>query len=181
MDVFYAYTYGSSLWLAIQCLPLIISPTIMITLLSPDFREPSVLEEYFSRSLGMALLTISAQTILLSGSVPLTSSVSDTLSTATSESKAPYALPSLTITMVYHSAISIFCYARYNTSDKSAFVLGSIGSGILACIGLWCILFATDNGRISRKTGADKRTSGFPFGNRNAASTQKKQMAKAAS
>lgn len=46
-----------------------------------------------------------------------------------------------------------------------SFSLGTLGSTFLAAIALWCILFASSNGRISRKTGADKRTSGFPFKN----------------
>lgn len=46
--------------------------------------------------------------------------------------------------------------------------MGSLFSGSMAAMGLWCILFGSSNGRISRKTGADKRTSGFPFGNKEA-------------
>ena len=46
-----------------------------------------------------------------------------------------------------------------------SYALGIIGSGLLAIVALWCILFASSDGRISRKTGADKRTSGFPFKN----------------
>jgi len=49
-----------------------------------------------------------------------------------------------------------------------SFGLATLGSGFLAMIALWCILFASSNGRISRKTGADKRTSGFPFKNQEA-------------
>lgn len=49
-----------------------------------------------------------------------------------------------------------------------SFSLGVTGSTFLACIALWCILFASSDGRISRKTGADKRTSGFPFKNKEA-------------
>ena len=37
----------------------------------------TALEEYFSRSLGLAVLTLGMLTILLTGSVPLTSSLSD--------------------------------------------------------------------------------------------------------
>lgn len=40
--------------------------------------------------------------------------------------------------------------------------------GGLASVGLWCLLFASSDGRISRRTGADKRTSGFPFKNEQA-------------
>jgi len=41
------------------------------------------------------------------------------------------------------------------------------------------VLFASSGGRISRKTGADKRTSGFPFGNKESADAKKRQMGKA--
>merc|ERR1712072_1531395 len=73
MDVFYTYSYGSAAWLALQAAPLIVSPTIIITLLSPDVREASPLEQYFSRSLGLTLLTLGIMIVLLTGSVPLTS------------------------------------------------------------------------------------------------------------
>merc|ERR1712093_786577 len=109
MDVFYTYSYGSAAWLALQAAPLIVSPTIIITLLSPDVREASPLEQYFSRSLGLTLLTLGIMIVLLTGSVPLTSSISDT-------TKAPYAVPVLTISMVYHSAMAFYCYARYTGS-----------------------------------------------------------------
>jgi hypothetical protein len=60
-----------------------------------------------------------------------------------------------------------------------SFILATVGSAGLASIGIWCILFATSNGRISQKTGADKRTSGYPFKNSESASAKKKQMGKA--
>jgi len=183
MDVFYAFSYGSCGWLLLQAGPLILSPTMMVTLLSPEAREPTVLEEYFSRSLGMTLFTLGIMIVLLTGSVPLTSSISDTTSagvtTEESDPTAPYAVPTLTISTLYHSAIAFFCYARYNTSGSTSFALGSLGSAALATVGLWCILFASGSGRISRKTGADKRTSGFPFGNKESAREKKKMMGKA--
>ncbi|TAQ88546.1 hypothetical protein B7494_g3160 [Chlorociboria aeruginascens] len=150
----------------------------MITLLSPDVREPSPTEEYFSRSLGIALLTLGIMVILLTGSVPLTSSISDShgagVTTDLADPKAPYAVPTLTISTLYHSANALFCYMRYNTVGQMSFILGSLGSGAMAAMGLWCILFASSSGRISRKTGADKRMSGFPFGNKESASAKKK-------
>ncbi|TVY18803.1 hypothetical protein LARI1_G001888 [Lachnellula arida] len=200
MDVYYAYTYGTAGWLTLQAAPLIITPTIIITLLSPDVREPTVLEEYFSRSLGMTLFTLGIMIILLTGSVPLTSSFSDSsliyplssipllttlvatsagVTTSEADPKAPYAVPTLTISLLYHSASAFFLYARYNTSGQSSFALGAIAYAALASVGLWCVLFASSGGRISRKTGADKRTSGFPFGNKESASAKKKQMGKA--
>ncbi len=75
--------------------------------------------------------------------------------------------------------MTFYCYAVYQSTPQAAFVLGAVGSGLLASVGLWCLLFASSSGRISRKTGADKRTSGFPFGNKESASAKKKQYGKA--
>lgn len=68
---------------------------------------------------------------------------------------------------------------QFTTVGGMPYMLGAVGSGALASIGLWCLLFASSSGRISRKTGADKRTSGFPFGNKEAASEKKRQLKKA--
>jgi hypothetical protein len=57
-----------------------------------------------------------------------------------------------------------------------SFGLNTIGSGFFTAVALWCILFASSDGRISRKTGADKRTSGFPFKNKEAHSERKKGL-----
>jgi hypothetical protein len=192
--VFYTYTYSSAAWLTLQALPLITSPTIMVTLLSPEVREPTgkflncllkppksnnypALEDYFSRSLGIALLTIGILLILLTGSVPLTSSIS-AVSTEDKDPTAPYAVPALTISFFYHSANTVFCYTRYTTNSQASYALGAVGSGLLACVGLWLILFSSTSGRISRKTGADKRTSAFPFGNKESASEKKRALKK---
>ncbi|TVY73469.1 hypothetical protein LSUE1_G005128 [Lachnellula suecica] len=183
MDVFYFYSYGTAGWLALQAAPLIVSPTIILTMLSPEVREASALEEYFSRSLGLTLLTLGIMVVLLTGSVPLTSSLSDTTSaavtTAESDPKAPYAVPTLIISLLYHASCAFLCYARYTTLGSIPFMLGALGYGGLGCIGLWCVLFASSGGRISRKTGADKRTSGFPFGNKESAGAKKRQLGKA--
>lgn len=50
-------------------------------------------------------------------------------------------------------------------TGQTGFALGVAGYTFLGAMGLWCILFASTSGRISRKTGADQRTSGFPFKN----------------
>ncbi|KAI9674736.1 MAG: hypothetical protein M1817_001640 [Caeruleum heppii] len=173
MDVFYAYTYGTAAWLCTQAVPLIASPTMIITMLSPEVREPTPLEEYFSRSLGIALITLAVINVLLTGSVPLTSSFADTAGSAATttdaaDPKAPYAIPTLSLTLTYHAAIAFYCYMRWNTTGVMGYAMGTLANGGLAAVGLWCLLFASSNGRISRKTLADKRTSGWPFGNREA-------------
>ena len=35
----------------------------------------------------------------------------------------------------------------------------------MAAVGLWALMFADDKGHISKRTGKDKRVSGFPFKN----------------
>jgi hypothetical protein len=124
------------------------------------------------------MLAVGVLVVLLSGSVPLTSSLNAT--TDEESPKAPYAVPTLTISFIYHTAMGFYCYGNYSTTGQSAFALGALGSGLLASIGLWVLLFASSQGHISRKTGADKRTSGFPFNNQESASAKKKQLRKGA-
>jgi hypothetical protein len=103
--------------------------------------------------------------VLLTGSIPLTSTVSDPVSTDETDPKAPYAVPTLLITTLFHAACAFYGYTWYTLNGQTAIAIGMIGSGAIASLGLWCLLFASSHGRISRKTGADKRTSGFPFKN----------------
>ncbi|PSN73030.1 hypothetical protein BS50DRAFT_176796 [Corynespora cassiicola Philippines] len=165
MDVYYFYSYGTAAWMALQALPMISSPTMIITLLSPKPEEPSTLETYFSRSLGFALLTIGVLNVLLTGSVPLTSRLAEPATTSESDPKAPYALPTLTITALFHAITGFYSYAMWTETGIFSFSFGVVGSGFFGAVALWCILFASSDGRISRKTGADKRQSGFPFKN----------------
>lgn len=38
-QVYYFYSYGTAAWMAIQAAPMIASPTMIVTLLSPEVRE----------------------------------------------------------------------------------------------------------------------------------------------
>lgn len=67
--------------------------------------------------------------------------------------------------MMHHGASAFLSYARFYQTGQTGYVFGCVGSGVLAAFALWCLLFAGDKGRTSRRTGADKRTSGFPFKN----------------
>lgn len=76
------------------------------------------------------------------------------------------------------SASVLLAYMSYNKSGVGS--LGSfifLGSSFVGLFGLWVLLFAGPS-VISKKTGADKRTSAFIFGNRNAASLRKKEWSK---
>lgn len=156
-----------------------------------------VLEEYFSRSLGFALLALGVMIVLLTGSVPLTSTDSKPLTTSpylsqsnthpassagvtaeTADPTAPYAVPTVTISFAYHAATAFYSWMRWQKTSQLSNGFGTIGSGLLAAMGLWVLLFASSSGRISRKTGADKRTSNFPFNNRESASHRKSEWKK---
>ena len=153
------------------------SPRLIFTLLSSELREVTrkqslprseissftdqrlVLELYLSRSFGFTLLILSALTAILQNA-PL----DNTLSESTS-SEAPYAFPTLIVTLVYHVGITLFSYSSWLHTKQMSLVLNMSIYSILAALGGWCLLFGGDGGRHSRRTGADKRTSGFPFKN----------------
>lgn len=123
------------------------------------------LETYFCRSLAFSLLLVATIMLFFTGSIPLSSSITEPVSMEDSDPKAPYAVPIVRVTAIFHTISLIYCYIRYTSSGQVGFVLGAAGYGGLAATGLWCILFATSGGKISSRTGADKRTSGFPFKN----------------
>ena len=41
MDVFYAYTYSTTAWLGLQAVPYLLSPKLIVTMLSIDTRKPT--------------------------------------------------------------------------------------------------------------------------------------------
>lgn len=123
------------------------------------------IEIYFSRCFGLALLTIAVLTVLLTGSIPLTATIAESVSTEETDPKAPYAVPTLLLTSLFHAACASHDYAWYSVNGQTALAIGMVASGVLGFVGLWCLLFASSRGRISKRTGADKRTSGFPFKN----------------
>ncbi|KAI2863351.1 hypothetical protein CBS12448_3908 [Aspergillus niger] len=168
MDVFYAYTYSTAGWLSLQSIALITVPEMMTTMLEQESRQPSSIETYLSRCLGMSLLTIAILTVMLTGSIPLTASITDPVTTDDSDPKAPYAVPTMQVTTIFHFISAGYAYAWFADKGQLAFGVGMVVSGALASLGIWCALFASSNGKISRKTGADKRTTGFPFKNKEA-------------
>ncbi|KAF8249265.1 hypothetical protein K440DRAFT_544211 [Wilcoxina mikolae CBS 423.85] len=169
MDVYYYFNYLSAGWMVLEAIPLIVSPTMIITLLSPEVRESTHLEEYLSRSLGFTLIAFAILNLLLTGCVPLTSTLSEPAAapagTDLTDPTAPYAVPSLSITLTYHCAVAFYCYTQYAAGYALTYTIAVAVHSLFAAIGGWVLLFGASNGHISRKTGADKRTSGFPFKN----------------
>ncbi|OQE20733.1 hypothetical protein PENFLA_c016G07538 [Penicillium flavigenum] len=169
MDVFRAYTYSTAAWLSLQSLPLITGPSMMVTMLLDETRPVSPMEIYFARCLGFSFLTIAVLTVMLTGSIPLTADIKESVTTEEDDPKAPYAVPTLMVTSIFHAACAFYAYTWYVTGGQGLFAVGVAGYSSIAAIGLWCMLFASSHGKISRRNGADKRTTGFPFKNSEAA------------
>ena len=93
--------------------------------------------------------------------------------TAPTDAANPYANAAVLISSLYHASTAFYSYARYTRSAQFAHLLGCLGNSLLAAFGLWVLMFAGDTARISRKTGVDKGTSGWPF--RNSEADKKKK------
>ncbi|KAI9686031.1 MAG: hypothetical protein M1822_004014 [Bathelium mastoideum] len=144
-----------------------------------EMRETSALESYFCRSLGLTQLALAVLTALLTGSIPLTPSSSSSSFSSDfhepSDPRASYAVPTLIVTLGYHALAAFHSYAMYNSTYATSYVVGATGSAALAFVAVWCLLFGSEKGRISKRTGADKRTSGWPFKNEEAAKRKGKK------
>ncbi|MCJ1403586.1 hypothetical protein MMC11_006809 [Xylographa trunciseda] len=182
MNVFNAYVYSTAGWTATQALGLLISPKFSIAVLSQESRGPTgsilassnlipsanilvAVEVYLARALGISLFALAVLTVLFTGVVPLTLEFAEHLSADESNSKSPYAIPTVTISMCFQATMAFYCYSRYLHTGLSIFALDVAVYSGLGAMGLWCLLFANSGSKISRRTGADKRTSGFPFTN----------------
>lgn len=175
-------------------------PRVIVTLLLDDTRPPSgeyyiitskrtiislnrtkltnskqkAIETYFARSLGLSLLTITLLTVMLSGSVPLSSALTEPIADndkdAVSDPRAPYAMPTLIFTTIFHSVCAFYAYTWFASTTLAAFAVGMGGHAIVAALGVWCALFAGSHvyGRVGGKgsagvsgvTGGEKRTAG---------------------
>lgn len=113
-------------------------------------------------------MTISLLTVTLSGTIPFNSSVAEELASAeeededrttsanVSDPRAPFAMPMLTVTSVFHVACASYIYTWYRSTWQSVFLVAVIGHSFVAALGLWCSLFGGSS---------SKRVSGFPFKN----------------
>lgn len=77
-------------------------------------------------------------------------------------------------TLIYHFvfAIILYTYGLQPELSSTLMTLGGVLELLLGIAGLLLLVFKGD-GKISKRTGADKRTSGFPFKNVEAAKKHK--------
>ncbi|KAL2199349.1 hypothetical protein P885DRAFT_75768 [Corynascus similis CBS 632.67] len=179
MDSVSTYSVASLAWLATQAMPLIIWPSLVSTLLQVDgpaygaqySAANASLEKYFARSLGLSQIALGGLLLVLSGALPLDS----TANAPDASNPTPSAIAAVLVTALYHAAAASYSYSRYHTTGgQTAHLLACLASSALAVFGLWVLLFAGDkNRRVSRRTGADKSTSGWPF--KNAEADKKKR------
>jgi len=171
MDVLASYSYASAAWQLTQAFPLLVWPQAIVGLLnvdttyaSPGPTSTGAMEIYFARSLGLTLMAQALVSLVLSGAFPLGSSID-----AVPDALAPYSSAVLFITTLYHGVTAFYCWACYSAvggGSQTGYLIGSVTSAVLGSWGLWCSMFGGKaSGHISRRTGADKRTSGFPFKN----------------
>ena len=80
-----------------------------------------------------------------------------------------------TVAVAFQAVTAFYLYTQLIGGWSFAFTAGLVGNTLLFCFGVWTLLFAQDAGRVSKTTGADKRTSGFPFGNSEAAREKKRE------
>ena len=71
----------------------------------------------------------------------------------------------LIITMFLHVLNATYCYVQFNQYGSFSFAISVFASGSLAAVGVWVLMFGTGEGHRSRRTGADKRVSGWLFPN----------------
>ncbi|KAI7083950.1 hypothetical protein KC356_g7150 [Hortaea werneckii] len=177
MDAFKAYAFGTAGYCSVQALPLLLTPKLIVSMLAKDARPITDLEAYLSRSLALALLAFALLVILLTGAIPLTGGIEENVKGTNGDglSKDPYAYPALLVTTGYHALTAFYLYTQVTGRWTFGLGAGLIFSSILFCLGVWVTVFGSEKGRISKTTGADKRTSNFPFGNTESAKSKKKE------
>ncbi|KAF7304828.1 hypothetical protein MKEN_01196900 [Mycena kentingensis (nom. inval.)] len=168
LDVVSAYwAWTSAALLAVMSIALSVSPRVLLLLSStePDNRtELTDLESFLALHGSIGLLAVAASLVL---NIPSTSP-GDVLIANKSPPRHPF-LVSFSVASCTSS------FLAYNTSGVGP--LSSVvtcGAGIMGIWGAWAAVFG-DASSISRKTGADKHTSAFIFGNKSSASKQKKE------
>jgi len=162
------WAWMSAICLFILSIFLVLFPRLVLFMseISSDRTLLTPLESYLSLHLGLLLGAISITVVL---AIPNSSPLPD--SQQADKLGHPLLMPITTCSL-------LTAFLTYNTNSVgSVATISFLVAATIGVFGLWTILFAGSSA-ISRKTGADKHTSSFLFGNINAASVQKKQWKK---
>lgn len=195
---FTIYALATSAWGTVQSLPLLLAPRLIVSLCSTgEGRKTTDLEAYLCRTLGLTLLALAASNLIFTGVIPIgpqapaastsSSRSSKERSSSGEDSSSPprrgagvankneVGKATATIAVAFQAVTSFYLYTQLMGGWSFAFTAGLVGNALLFCFGVWTLLFAGDVGRVSKTTGADKRTSGFPFGNSESAREKKRE------
>ena len=172
---------------------------MIVSLCSPEARNITDFEAYLCRTLALTLLALAASNLIFTGVIPLgpQAPTSPTASSSSSSSRkdrsssgedttSPPRRPgtaakndvgkaTASIAVAFQAITAFYLYTQLMGGWSFAFTAGLVGNGALFCFGTWTLLFGGDAARVSKSTGADKRTSGFPFGNSEAAREKKRE------
>ena len=130
-------------------------------------------ESFLSRAFGTTLVLAAFLVLVCSGELKRVyrgDSQGDTLP----DDRSTTATITLVSTLLYHLAMATLSYT-YGSKPAMSSTLMTLGGGahlVLGVAGLLVVVFRGE-GRTSKRTGADKRTSGFPFKNSEAAKKHK--------
>lgn len=109
-----------------------------------------------ARTDAIGLVTLSLLTLVLSDAVNFTTTPLSTSSNAlSSSSTSPYKRGAIMLTSFHHAATAFWAYLQWmNTSTSTgAFLLGVVGSGLLAALGGWTLMFGMDGSGQTRIPG----------------------------
>ena len=196
------YALSTSAWGTLQSLPLLFAPRLIVSLCSSgDARKTTDLESYLCRTLGLTLLALAASNLIFTGVIPIgpqspssssptgtpssSRSSKDRLSSGSDSGSPPrragtaatneLGKATATVAVAFQAVTAFYLYTQLLGGWSFAFTAGLAGNAALFCFGMWTLLFGSEVGRVSKTTGADKRTSGFPFGNSEAAREKKRE------
>ncbi|KAJ6596962.1 hypothetical protein DFH09DRAFT_1133222 [Mycena vulgaris] len=171
VSTFWAWTTASLL--IIISLILSVSPRLLLfvseTADGPDEKRTVLtpLESFLALHAGIWLSAVAISLVLNIPSVPPV----DVLPRHQQAASHPLLVP-LT------AAASLSAFLAYNSKTVGSLAsIVFVGSSIIGLCGTWAAVFGSSSS-VSKKTGADKHTSSFLFGNKSAASVQKKEWLK---
>ncbi|KAI0683700.1 hypothetical protein BC835DRAFT_1394303 [Cytidiella melzeri] len=162
------WAYAATVILLVLATPMIMFPNFLLYISESSAERRNALtplESYLSVNSGILLATLGLA-LLFNAPAGLGIQLP-----STGKQAHPLLMP-LTL------SCSVIGLLSYNTTSVGALAfIVFLGSSVIAAWGWWTIMFSGTS-YISRKTGADKRTSTFMFGNKAAASSKKKEWKK---
>lgn len=134
----------------------------------------SAFESYLSRSFALTLLLSAFLILVCSGELKQLYGPNDSQADALPSATSTTATITLVSTLIYHFLLAgmLYIYGCDLELSSSLMTLGGLVHLVLGVAGLLVVVFRGD-GKVSKRTGADKRTSGFPFKNAEASKKHK--------